>query len=155
MTVHTLAELPLLAGTDLGATAWRTLTQADFDAFGDLTGDQQWIHADPVAAAAGPFGTTVAHGYLTLALIGGMWAELFSVQDAAVAVHYGLDRVRFPAPVPAGSRVRLRATLRAVTPISRGQRLHVDQTVDLEGSERPAVVARGVYDFRAAPPPGS
>jgi acyl dehydratase len=152
MTVHTLAELPMLVGADLGATAWRTLTQADFDTFGDLTGDRQWIHADPAAAARGPFGATIAHGYLTLALIGGLWAELFSVRDAALAVHYGLDRVRFPAPVPVRSRVRLRASVHQVVPIVGGMRLHVDQTIELEGSDRPAIVARGLYDFRAAPP---
>lgn len=151
MTVHTLAEIPGLVGSDLGTTAWRTLEQEDFDVFGGLTGDRQWIHNDPSAAADGPFGGTIAHGFLTLALVGGLWAELFSVRDAAAAVHYGLDRVRFPAPVPAGSRVRLRATLAQAVPIERGFRLHVDQVIELEGSERPALTVRGLYDFRAAP----
>lgn len=150
MTSYSLAELPALVGADLGVTAWRTLTQAEFDIFGDLTGDRQWIHNDPAAAASGPFGATIAHGFLTLALVGGLWAELFSVRDAAISVHYGLEHVRFPAPVPSRSRVRLHATLRQTVPLERGLRLHVDQTVELEGSERPAVVARGIYDFRAA-----
>lgn len=152
MTTYALSEVPGLVGSDLGTTSWRILGQEDFDAFGGLTGDRQWIHNDPSSAAEGPFGGTIAHGFLTLALVGGLWGELFSISDAVVAVHYGLDRVRFPAPVPAGSRVRLRATLRQAVPIEHGLRLHVDQVVELDGSERPAVTARGLYDFRAARP---
>ncbi len=146
MSLH-LADLPGLVGTEVVISEWRLVSQADIDAFAVLTDDQEWIHVDPEAAAAGPFGGTIAHGYLTVALIGGLWSRGFDVVDAGVKVNYGMDRVRFISAVPAGARVRLRARLAAVVPVDRGYRLHVDQTVELEGSERPALVARCLYHF--------
>lgn len=129
---------------------WREVRQVDVDAFADLTDDRQWIHVDRLAAADGPFGAPIAHGYLTLSLIGGWWGHLFDIPDAPLKVNYGMDRVRFVSPVAVGSRVRLRSSLRAADPIPGGYRLHVDQMVELEGSERPAVVAACLYDFRRA-----
>jgi acyl dehydratase len=143
-----LAELPALIGEELGVSRWRTVTQDDIDAFADLTGDHQWIHVDREAATAGPFGAPIAHGYLTLSLIGGFWAEAFDVADAPLKVNYGMDRMRFVSPVRAGSRVRMRSRLERLEPLADGWRLVVDQTIELEGSDRPALVARCLYDFR-------
>lgn len=147
---HGLADLPLLVDTEIAVSRWRTLAQADIDVFAELTDDRQWIHVDAEAAAAGPFGATIAHGYLTLALIGGLWAEGFDVRDAAVKVNYGMDRTRFVTPVRAGERVRLRSHLAEAVPHRGGFRLHVDQTMELEGSPRPALVSRCLYDFLPA-----
>lgn len=143
-----LAELPSLSGAELGRTQWRTITQPDIDAFAALTRDQFWIHVDPSAAARGPFGAPIAHGFLTLALIGGFWAELFDVDDATIKVNYGLDRVRFVAPVVVGSRVRMHARLDSVAAAANGWRLTVDQTIEIDGLDRPALVARSIYEFR-------
>ena len=93
-------------GADLGSTDWVTIDQDRIDSFAEATEDRQWIHTDPARAAAGPFGTTIAHGYLTLSLVSGFLLELLVVTDAVMCVNYGLDRVRFPSPVPSGSEVR-------------------------------------------------
>lgn len=146
--IHRLTDLPALVGLELGVGPWTRVRQSDLDAFAELTGDHQWIHVDPVAAAAGPFGVPIAHGYFVMSLIGGWWGELFQVADAAVAVNYGMDRVRFVSPVPVGARLRLRSTLAQVDSVPSGLRLHVDQTIEREGSEKPALVARCLYDFR-------
>jgi len=111
LTVATPADLLELAGTDLGASEWVSVTQVAIDGFADATGDHQWIHVDVERAAGGPFGGTVAHGYLTLAMVIPMWSELLVVEQTSMAVNYGLDRVRFPAPVPAGSRLIARGEI--------------------------------------------
>lgn len=144
---YRLHDLPALAGEQIVTSAWQTISQADIDAFGELTGDRQWIHVDPDAAAAGPFGTTIAHGYLTLSLIGGLWSTAFDVVDASTKINYGMDRVRFVTPVAVGARVRLRSRLTEVGRRRSGLRLYVDQTIELEHSDRPALVARCIYDF--------
>ena len=146
---YRLRDLPGLVGEQIVTSSWRTVSQADIDAFGELTGDRQWIHADPDAAADGPFGTTIAHGYLTLALIGGFWAIAFDVVDAPTKINYGMDRVRFVTPVAVGARVRLRSRLTEVVRRRSGLRLYVDQTIELEHGDRPALVARCIYDFMA------
>jgi len=147
-TVHGLDELAALAGTTLGPTAWQEVTQEQVNTFADATGDHQWIHTDPARAAKGPFGTTIAHGYLTLSLIIPLWTELLDLRDIRTRVNYGLDRVRFPAPVPVGGKVRLTAHIAAVDRLTEeSAQTTVDFTVELEGTEKPAVVARALYRY--------
>jgi acyl dehydratase len=147
-TVHGLDELAALAGTTLGPTAWQEVTQEQVNTFADATGDHQWIHTDPARAAEGPFGGTIAHGYLTLSLIIPLWTELLDLQDIRTRVNYGLDRVRFPAPVPVGGKVRLTAHIDAVDRLTEeSAQTTVDFTVELEGGEKPAVVARALYRY--------
>jgi acyl dehydratase len=147
MTTTTYAELPKLAGTDLGFTEYRTVTQEQINTFADATDDHQWIHVDPARAASGPFGAPIAHGFLTLSLAVAFWTELLDVDGVTTKVNYGLDRVRFPAPVPVGSRIRMSAKIADVTEIPGGYQLDVDQTIEIEGGSKPAVVARGLYRF--------
>lgn len=134
----TLAQLADMSGADLGSTAWRTIDQDRFDRFAAAAGDEQWIHTDPVRAKDGPFGTTIAHGYLTLALVIPMFAELLET-DAGTKLNYGLNRVRFPAPVPVGSRIRLSATLDEVTEIPGGCRSSSTRLWRSKGRLNPAV----------------
>src|SRR5687768_16168889 len=108
-TVTGPAELIGLAGRDLGTSEWLEITQERIDTFAGATGDHQWIHVDPGRAATGPFGTTIAHGYLTLSLVIPLWTELLRIEGISMAVNYGLNKVRFPAPVPVGSKIRLAA----------------------------------------------
>src|ERR1700734_3560210 len=108
---HNLDEFAKAAGPELGASDWLTVDQERIDEFAEATGDHQWIHVDPERAAAGPFGTTVAHGFLTLSLVPYFSTQLRSVEGVRMGINYGLDRVRFPTPVPVGSRLRARATL--------------------------------------------
>jgi acyl dehydratase len=136
----TLADLPGLAGTEIGTSDWVTVTQERIDTFADATDDHQWIHVDPERAATGPFGAPIAHGFLTLSLFIPLWSQLLEVTDATTLVNYGLDKVRFTSPVKAGSRVRLVATLSSVTEVKGGLQLAVSGVLELEGSERPALV---------------
>src|SRR5438067_2772407 len=147
ITVATIKDLPGLAGTDLGSTDWITVTQADIDAFANATGDHQWIHVDPERAKSGPFRTTIAHGYLTLALLPPLFAKLLTVERVGMGINYGLNRVRFPSPVPSGSRVRLAATLVDVTTVEGGVQLTVDATLERDGGAKPACVAQAVYRY--------
>lgn len=150
MTTHvTYTDLPSLAGTDLGWSNWVDIPQGRVDTFADATDDHQWIHTDPVRAAGGPFGGPIAHGYLTLSLAVPMWTELLEVDGVGAKVNYGLDKVRFVAPVPVGSRVRMNAVIAEVVEVKGGYQLTVDQTIEVEGGGKPAVVARGVYRFYA------
>jgi acyl dehydratase len=142
-------QLADLAGTDLGRTDYRTVTQQQVNLFADATEDRQWIHVDPDRAAGGPFGAPIAHGFLTLSLTIPFWTELLEVQGVTTKVNYGLDRVRFPAPVTVGSRVRMQATIVEVTEVSGGYQITVDQTIEIEGTAKPAVAARGLYRFHA------
>ncbi len=131
----------LVPGLELGPSRWFELSQERIDAFADVTEDHQWIHVDPARAAEGPFGTTIAHGYLTLSLLVPIAYELMPIEDARLAVNYGVDRVRFPAPVPAGSRVRGRLRVAAVDEAAGGVRVGVTGTVEREGGEKPVCVA--------------
>ncbi|WFE40892.1 MaoC family dehydratase [Micromonospora sp. WMMD998] len=142
-------QLADLAGADLGHTAYRTVTQGQVNLFADATDDHQWIHVDPERARSGPFGAPIAHGFLTLSLAVPLWTELLEVKGVSTKLNYGLDRVRFPAPVMVGSRVRMRATVVEVTEVRGGYQLAVDQTIEIEGGTKPAVVARGLYRFHA------
>jgi acyl dehydratase len=150
-TTLTLAELEQSAGRELGASSWHTLTQEQINDFANATGDHQWIHVDPGRAAEGPFGTTVAHGYLTLSMLPMMLSEIVSISDAAMGVNYGTEKVRFTNPVPVGSRVRLHATL--VRAERRGPSViwHVGVQVEIEGKEKPALVGEVVYMAAGAP----
>ena len=142
-------QLADLAGTDLGYTEYRTVTQDQVNLFADATDDHQWIHVEPERAKTGPFGAPIAHGFLTLSLAVPFWTELLEVKGVTTKVNYGLDKVRFPAPVTVGSRVRMRATIAEVTEVRGGYQIAVDQTIEIEGGTKPAVVARGLYRFYA------
>ena len=134
-------------GLELGPSEWREVTQERIDAFAAATDDPQWIHVDPERAAAGPFGTTIAHGYLTLALLVPFAYELLPVEDAALTVNYGLNRVRFPSPVPSGSRVRARFRVEGVEEVTGGTQVTLAATVEREGAEKPVCVAELVFRF--------
>ena len=136
-----------LAGREL-LSGWRELDQARIDLFAQATDDPQWIHVDAARAAAGPFGTTIAHGFLTLSLVVPLFDEaLPPLEGYALTVNYGLNRVRFTAPVPVGSRIRGRFRVEAVDEIPGGEQLTVAATVELEGSEKPACVAEALFRF--------
>ena len=138
-----------LAGTDLGHTEWAEITQQQVNTFADATGDHQWIHVDPERAKDGPFGGPIAHGFLTLSLAVTFWTELLEVEGVTTKVNYGLDKVRFISPVKVGARVRMNAVIAEVTEIPGGYQLAVDQTIEIDGASKPAVVARGLYRFYA------
>ncbi|GAA0487320.1 MAG: enoyl-CoA hydratase [Microbacterium sp. SCN 70-18] len=138
-----------LAGTDLGWTDWVEITQERIGLFADATDDHQWIHVDPERAKDGPFGAAIAHGYLTLSLSVRFWSELFDVEGVGTKVNYGLDKVRFVSPVPVGSKIRMNAVIAEVTEVRGGYQFAVDQTIEIEGGTKPAVVARGLYRFYA------
>ena len=150
-TTLTLAELEAGAARDLGTSGWHEVTQEQIDLFAQATGDHQWIHVDPEAAANGPFGTTVAHGYLTLSMLPMLLSEVVSVTDAVMGVNYGTEKTRFTSPVPSGSRVRLHAKL--VRAERRGPSVvwTVGVQVEIEGKEKPALVGEVVYMAAGAP----
>ncbi len=139
-----LAELQALVGQELGCSDWLRVDQARIDLFAEATGDHQWIHTDPARAAAGPFGATVAHGFLTLSLLPVLFETGFVIDDVRMGVNYGLNRVRFAAPVRAGSRLRGRFRLLAYEPLDGGAQLTVESMIELEGSPKPACVAESV-----------
>lgn len=137
-----ISNLQALVGTELGVSEWMLIDQDRVDTFANATNDHQWIHVDQERAAAGPFGGTIAHGFLTLALTVPLSAEVpLDVGDPRMAINYGLDKVRFPAPVPVGSRVRARVALADVTEIDGG--IHVKRivTIEVDGQDKPAMVA--------------
>ncbi len=139
-TQMTIAELERASERDLGETSWTRIDQQKIDLFADATEDHQWIHVDPEAAARGPFGTTVAHGYLTLSLLPRLMSELLTVTDSRMGINYGTDRVRFTAPVPSGSEIRLRARLRSTERRGEGLLCRVGVEVEIRGHEKPALV---------------
>ena len=142
------SDVPGLAGTDLGATEWLEVTQDRVDVFADATDDHQWIHVDPERATAeSPFGAPVAEGFLSLSLTVKFWSELFDVTGVSTRVNYGLDKVRFVSPVKVGARIRGRAVIAEVAEVAGGYQFAVDQTIEIEGADKPAVVARGLYRF--------
>ena len=139
-----LTDLQALVGQEIGTSDWVVVDQKRIDAFADATGDHQWIHVDPVRAATGPFGTTVAHGFLTLSLLPEMFASAFEVRDTRMGVNYGLNKVRFTAPVPVDSRLRSHFKLLSYEPIEGGAQLTVEVTMEREGSAKPVCVAESV-----------
>lgn len=130
-----------LVGSELGPTGWLAVEQERIHAFAAATGDPQWIHVDPVRAAAGPFGTTVAHGFLTLSLCVPLLLETLPTEGYRLVVNYGLNRVRFPAPVPSGSRIRARFTISSVEEVAGGDQAVVAVVVECGGVEKPVCVA--------------
>ena len=148
-TTVAYADLASAAGTDLGFSEWLEVTQDRIDTFADAADDHQWIHVDPERAAGGPFGAPIAHGFLTLSLATKFWSELFEPEGVTTRVNYGLDKVRFVSPVAVGSRVRMNAVIAEVTEVKGGYQLAVDQTIEIEGGAKPALVARGIYRFYA------
>jgi acyl dehydratase len=139
-----LTDLQARVGEEVGVSEWITVDQNRINLFADATGDHQWIHVDAERAAKGPFGTTIAHGFLTLSLLPEMSASAFTVQDTRMGVNYGLGRVRFPAPVPSGSRLRGRFKLLKYEPLEGGAQLTVEVTMEREGSAKPVCVAESL-----------
>lgn len=148
-TTVAYADIAGLAGTDLGWSDWLEVTQSRVDLFADATDDHQWIHTDPERAKDGPFGGPIAHGYLSLSLTVKFWTELLDVTGVRTKVNYGLDKVRFVSPVKVGARVRGNAVIAEVAEVRGGYQLAVDQTIEIEGGDKPAAVARGLYRFLA------
>jgi acyl dehydratase len=140
MTALTIDELEVSTGRDLGASEWLEVTQELVNAFGKATRDEQWIHTDPERAASGPFGRTIAHGYLTLAFLPYFLDEVLEVSDKKLTINYGIDKVRFPAPVPVGSRIRAHATVNSAERKPIGVLYNLGVTVEVEGQEKPALV---------------
>jgi acyl dehydratase len=145
-TSTTVAELPSLKGQSLGTSEWYIVTQHRISTFADATDDHQWIHVDvDRATKESPFGSPVAHGYLTLALIIPMYKQVLTVTDSRIGVNYGLNKVRFPAPVPAGSNIRLSATMKDVEPIDDGFQLTISCVVECQGGGKPVCIAELVF----------
>ena len=153
MRQFTLAELSSHVGQNLGLSDWIEITQAQVQQFADATGDQQWIHTDPVRAAAGPFGAPIAHGFLTLSLLPKMFETAFTVSDSRMGVNYGLNKVRFTQPTPVGAKVRAQFKLLECTPLPplagstdlfSGMHMVVEAQIYREGSDKPVCVAESI-----------
>ena len=136
-------------GAALGPSEWHEITQRQIDLFAEATGDHQWIHVDPQRAAAGPFGTTIAHGYLTLSLASFLVPQLIEVRGIAMAINYGANRVRFPAPVPVWSRLRARAQIQAVDDVAGGVQVTDLVTIEIDGNDKPACVVESISRYLA------
>lgn len=147
-TFDGLDEFERAVGTHLGHSRWRTVTQEQVDLFADATDDHQWIHVDPERAARGPFGSTVAHGFLTLALLPSMVREIYRVEGMAMVVNYGSDRVRFPHPTPVGARIRAGAELTRLDRGPQGALAMVTTAVEIEGVAKPACVSDSLFLLR-------
>lgn len=146
-SVETLNDLASYVGKKLGTSSWVDVDQDRINAFADATDDHQWIHVDAERAKDGPFGGTIAHGYLTLSLLIPMWTDILEVGDVHTMVNYGLNKVRFPSPVPSGSKIRARATLASFETIPGGAQLAVDILVERQGGDKPACVAQLVLRY--------
>jgi acyl dehydratase len=147
-TTTTLAELPALAGSVLGTSEWFEITQGRVNTFADATDDHQWIHVDVERAAKeSPFGGPVGHGFLTLSLFVPMWSQVLVVTDTTMAVNYGLNKVRFPAPVPVGSKIRLTATLVDVEEVKGGLQLTIGGVIERDGGGKPVCVLEAIMRF--------
>lgn len=146
---ESLEEFKAAAGEELGTSDWVTVTQEQINTFADATGDHQWIHVDPERAAAGPFGKPIAHGYLTLSLLPVFAQQIYEIKNIAMGVNYGANKVRFPQPVPVGSRLRATATLKETSDIAIGTQLVINFVVELEGAAKPACIAEVVYVMAA------
>ncbi len=149
-TFETLAELHGLIGQTLAVSDWLAVEQARINAFAEATEDRQWIHTDPVRAASGPFGTPISHGFLTLSLLSHFVESSFSVREARMSINYGLNKVRFPAPVPVDSRLRASFKLLAIEAVSGGgTQLTVEVNIEREGSAKPVCVAESLLRLYA------
>jgi len=142
-------ELTAAVGEELGTSDWLTVDQERINTFADATGDHQWIHVDAEQAAAGPFGAPIAHGFLTLSLLSAFQPQIFRVDGVAMVINYGLNKVRFPAPVRVGSRIRARTRLAAVKPLDGGAQAELTTTIEIENADKPACVAESVTRYVA------
>ena len=140
-------DLLTIIGEDLGSSPWLDVTQARIDLFADATDDHQWIHVDVERAKDGPFGGPIAHGYLTLSLLVPLVAQVLTISDAKMGVNYGLNKVRFPSPVPVGSKVRLTASLTSVEEVTGGLQLTLSAVIEREGGDKPVCIAEPVYRY--------
>ena len=145
--VHGIDELTALVGTHLGYSDYRTVTQEQVNLFAEATGDHQWIHVDPQRAAAGPFGHTIAHGYLTLSLIPVLLGGVMKVDGVAMGVNYGTNKVRFTSPVPVGAEVRAGASLASVEPVPGGVQVALEVTVEVKDAPKPSCVAQVLFRY--------
>ena len=143
-TFTTLEAVSAAAETDLGTTEWFEIDQSRVDLFADATNDHQWIHVDPVAAAAGPFGGTIAHGFLALSLLPFLFDQLVDFATPGAKLNYGLNKVRFPSPVAVGARVRSHVALGPVTDLASGKQVIIKHPVEIEGQPKPACIAEHV-----------
>jgi acyl dehydratase len=150
-TFASLDEFVAAKGESLGFSDWHKITQEQVNAFADATGDYQWIHVDVERAASGPFGTTIAHGYLTVSLLPVMMTETYTIENLAMGINYGLDRVRFPAAVPTGSQIRSEATLTDVKQTHLGSLASIRMRVEIEGQTKAACVADTLSLFVPVP----
>ncbi|WP_062990446.1 MaoC family dehydratase [Nocardia anaemiae] len=139
-----IGELEQAVGTHLGYSEWHTVTQEQIDLFAEATGDRQWIHVDPERAAQGPFGTTIAHGYLTLSLLPLLVSQVYRVDGLKMGINYGSNKVRFPSPVPSGSRVRAGVELVKLEPTKAGVQVTALVTIEREGGDKPACIAEAL-----------
>ena len=147
-TTTTMSELPGLVGKELGTSEWYEVTQEHVNLFADATGDHQWIHVDPERATKeSPFGGPIAHGYLTLSLLVPLFGGVLRVTDTVMGVNYGLNKVRFPSPVPVGSKVRLTATLTGIDDIAGGKQLTFSCVIEREDGDKPVCIAEPVYRY--------
>ncbi|MCW2788743.1 MAG: dehydratase, partial [Aeromicrobium sp.] len=146
----TLEAFKAAAGEELGTSDWLTVTQEQINTFADATGDHQWIHVDPDRAASGPFGTTIAHGYLTLSLLPVFGAEIYEIHGLAFGMNYGANKIRFPSPVPVDSRLRATATLLETKDIAIGTQIVIQFVVEREGADKPVCIAEVVYVMAGA-----
>ena len=142
-----LSELVAAEGAELGPTEWLEITQDRVDLFADATEDHQWIHVDPERAASGPFGGTIAHGLLTLSLLPYFTHQLYTVDNIAMAINYGYNKVRFITPVRVGARLRARAVIASVAQLDNAVQATLNTTVEIEGAEKPAAVAESIVRF--------
>ncbi|WP_203336911.1 MaoC family dehydratase [Nocardioides limicola] len=140
----TFEEIESSAGTELGSSDWVTIDQKRVNQFADATGDHQWIHVDVERAKEGPFGGTIAHGYLTLSLVPWLGSQIFSLQTPGAKLNYGVNKVRFPNPVKVGQRIRLHVSIAAVVDVPAGKQLTVKHTIEIDGEAKPACVAETV-----------
>jgi acyl dehydratase len=147
--IHGIEELRGLVGEPLGTSDWMEIAQDRIDRFAEATGDLQWIHVDPERAKDGPFGRTIAHGYLTISLVPELLKQIVVVEGVAMALNYGINKLRFPAPVPVGSKVRLAASLAGVEDVTGGVQVAIAVTMEIDGAPKPALVAEVVYRYLA------
>jgi acyl dehydratase len=144
-----LSEFAAAAGDELGTTDWIEIDQERIDRFAEATGDHQWIHVDPERAASGPFGRTIAHGLLTLSMLPVVMQELYRVDGVSMAVNYGLEKVRFPAPVPVGSKIRGSSRIESTQRLEGAVQGNVVTTIEVDGSDRPACVVHSIVRYYA------
>ncbi len=149
-TFESPTALAAITGEEIGSSEWVSISQREIDLFAEATGDHQWIHVDPEAAARGPFGTTIAHGFMTLSLLPRMWQNMYRVDGVSMGVNYGLNKVRFPAPVPVDARVRATSTVVSVEDLGGGvHQVTLSTTIEIEGGAKPACVAESIVRYLA------